>query len=640
MIANTQVQIWLKTYSLEVLEQTLIQEYCARHTLEWRKSSVLSAYLSEQVHSTSLAQHLAHYSICSLAELESCLELLIPADDRKVNGTFFTPTYIVDSVLKRLRPGIDDTVLDPSCGSGAFLLGTVRYMIERYELPVRQIVREKIFGADILPYNIRRAKILLALFALQCDEILEEQDFRFVCTDSLQADWNATLFSSNAESNSPLKFDVILGNPPYVKFQDLSDAQRENLVKNWVSVDNGTFNLYFAFFELGYNLLSPQGRLGYIAPNNYFTSLAGESLRVFFERRRCVDEIWDFAHVKVFDAQAYTAITFLSKQPNENIQFDRISSNQTPQEFVLSTQVSLNSYAQLDRKKWRLLRSDEQSIIHTLESANTRLSEIVDIRVGLATLKDEVFFVDGRQQDGAFYLKQWNGRQHLIESGITKAIVKISDFTTQAECDTNMRRIIAPYTMKNRVASIMEEVVLQEQYPCCYEYLCAVRADLAKRDKGKMKGAWYGYGRTQGIAKRGRKLITPTFSKEPRFLRIDDEDAYFCNGYGLFTKEIVHEGLFAETSPFARTENLDVVQKILNSGLMHYYVTRTSVSIDGGYYCYQKNFIENFTVPNTSDAEIEEIRALQDNIAIDEYLCALYDIPYSPFSKSLVVRAE
>ncbi|MCU0426393.1 MAG: hypothetical protein MUF71_12285 [Candidatus Kapabacteria bacterium] len=287
-----------------------------------------------------------------------------------------------------------------------------------------------------------------------------------------------------------------------------------------------------------------------------------------------------------------------------------------------------------------MLRSDEQNIIRALESANTPLSEVLDIKVGIATLKDEIFFIDGSYQADRFYFKEWQGREYPIESSITKAIVKISDFTTQAECDANSRRIISPYTVKNNTATIIDEVILREQYPFCYEYLCAVRDELAKRDKGKMKGAWYGYGRTQGIAKRGRKLITPTFSKEPRFLRIDDAEAYFCNGYGLFVKEAPNQGLFADVSPLTRLENLDVVQKILNSGIMHYYVTRTSVSIEGGYYCYQKNFIEKFTLPSISDVEIKEIRALQDHIAIDEYLCGLYDIPASSVIKAVGVSVE
>ncbi|MEZ4908238.1 MAG: Eco57I restriction-modification methylase domain-containing protein [Saprospiraceae bacterium] len=117
-------------------------------------------------------------------------------------------------------------------------------------------------------------------------------------------------FQDSLKSNWKKKFEIIVGNPPYVKFQDLSDENRLYLINNWESIENGTFNLYFAFFELGHKLLTRNGKLGYITPNNYFTSLAGVSLRQYFLQNKCVTRIVDFRHKKVFDAQTYTAITF------------------------------------------------------------------------------------------------------------------------------------------------------------------------------------------------------------------------------------------------------------------------------------------------------------------------------------------
>lgn len=635
MIPNSLLQIWLKASPINVLERVLVQVYCRQHNIVWQNSPMIAAYCEEVTPSQSLLQQVSAHSLDSLKMLESCLELLIPAQDRKLNGAFFTPDYVVKTILSRLQPEITELVLDPSCGSGAFLLGLAEYFYIEHGKTIRETVRENIFGADILPYNIERAKILLALYALENGEILYESDFNLYCGDSLQTDWKQ-VFPLSSDG----RFDVIIGNPPYVKFQDLSDERRSELASEWTSVNNGTFNLYFAFFELGYNLLTEKGRLGYITPNNYFTSLAGESLRDFFERRRCVTEILDFAHVKVFDAQTYTAITFLSKKPHESITFDRINLGQTPQEFLYLSHPSANSYADLKTKKWRLLRNDERTIISRLESTGTVLSEALDVKVGIATLKDELFFVDGAKKHEEYYEKLWNGRTYRIESSITQAVVKISDFMTQAECDANTRRIIVPYCIEKGVATAFGESVLAQNYPSCYEYLCAVRDELQKRDKGKMKGEWYAFGRTQGIAKRGKKLITPTFSRQPRFLRIDDESAYFCNGYALFAKQVPYHTLFAETNMLTQPENIDIIQTILNSGIMHYYVTRTSVSIEGGYYCYQKNFIEKFTLPHLSIEQMQELRSLHDSAFIDEFLCSAYGVPYSQIAKTLSVHAQ
>jgi adenine-specific DNA-methyltransferase len=71
--------------------------------------------------------------------------------------------------------------------------------------------------------------------------------------------------------------------------------------------------------------------------------------------------------------------------------------------------------------------------------------------------------------------------------------------------------------------------------------------------------------------------------------------------------------LMNHVNPISKIENIDVVQKILNSCVMDYYVTKTSVSIEGGYPCYQKNFIEKFTIPEYNRLrKLNSIRSLKD----------------------------
>ena len=59
---------------------------------------------------------------------------------------------------------------------------------------------------------------------------------------------------------------------------------------------------------------------------------------------------------------------------------------------------------------------------------------------------------------------------------------------------------------------------------------------------------------------------------------------------------------------------------------MHFYISRTSVSIDGGYPCYQKNFIERFSIPLLTNDDVRQLRSLTDRDAIDNYLLTLYQI--------------
>ncbi len=626
MLKKAFINELIKTQDITQLEQHLVYAYLTQHKIDFSKSAILAEYFKTFEKNPALCFSTSALSIETIKELENYLELLIPPEDRKLNGAFFTPDFIVDFIINEIKPQETETNLDPSCGCGAFLVGLTDYYVRTFSKSVKKIVKENIFGSDILAYNIYRTKLILTIYALQLGEVLEEKDFNLFHQDSLKADW---------QNN----FDNIVGNPPYIKFQDLSDESRNYLVNNWTTVEGGTFNLYFAFFELGYKLLKPTGKLGYITPNNYFTSLAGEALRKYFQQKKCVTRILDFSHKKVFDAQTYTALTFLDKQENNSIVFDRIKEMSSPEYFLKNANGSPNFLKNLTPKKWRLLKTDEQENIKTIETIGTPIKNLFDICVGIATLKDEIFFVDGECENKNYFIKKMEKNIFEIEKEILKPVYKISDFKNQNDLEKNNRKIIFPYRIKNGVATAISEPEFQKKFPKCYAYLLSEKENLLARDKGKVVfEPFYVWGRTQGLTKTGKKILTPTFSRFPRFLIGTEQDAFFTNGYGFYFKQPEQNSLFAfEQHPLSKIENIVLAQKILNSYVMHYYVSKTSVSIEGGYPCYQKNFIENFTIPNFSHQELEILESLTDAHEIDAFLIEKYGLTVLDYVPNLVL---
>ncbi|MDR3244832.1 MAG: N-6 DNA methylase [Prevotellaceae bacterium] len=618
MINKRKIAELLSCFSIEDVEREIVVYFLNEFHLDYFSSRILTDYLHNYNYNRDLSSQVKALEIDSIKTLENCLEMLIPDNDRKLNGAFFTPTYIVDYIIEEIKPKENDRNIDPSSGCGAFLIGLTAYYHKQYAKSIRKTVKENIFGADILPYNIERAKRLLSIYALQYGEILENEDFNLYQRDSLRYQWTE-------------KYDNVVGNPPYVKFQDLSDENRDYLIKHWQTIENGTFNLYFAFFELGYNLLKEGGQLGYITPNNYFTSLAGESLRNFLINKKCLHKIIDFNSKKVFDVQTYTAISFLKKSNNDFVLYDRIPDTHSPEVFLSNVRYSENAISELNIKKWRLLRSDEKKNIKAIETVGTPIKQMFDICVGIATLKDDVFFVDSSKFDGDFIIKAGqNGKRYKIEKEVTRSVYKISDFKSQNDILQNARRIIFPYKV-NGSATIIDEDNFKTKYPYCYEYLLSVKEELLSRDKGKIKyNPFYAWGRTQGLTRFGKKILNPTFSQYPRFLVVEDEEALFTNGYGIFFKEPSKEcSLFGDTEhTLSKIENIDIVQKVLNSEIMHYYISKTSVSIEGGYPCYQKNFIEKFTIPEFSGNEVSELRSLSNQKDINLFLSDKYQVNF------------
>lgn len=614
MTSNKTITTLLKQYSWRIIEPHIIYFYLNERSLNYQKSELLNSYFSDFTKDENIYSQVKELDIVCLKDLESILELLIPQSDKIVNGAFFTPSYIVDFIVKTVHPEESSKCIDLSCGGGAFLIGLCDYFRINFGKSIKLIVQENIYGADILDYNITRSKIMLTIYGLQNNEYLEETDFNLINADSLKYRWN-------------LKFDIIVGNPPYVKFQDLLDETRSFLAKKWHSCSKGSFNLYFAFFELGYNLLTSNGRLGYITPNNYFTSLAGESLRDFFNSTKCIFKILDFNSTKVFNVQTYTAITFLNKEKNSQIVYDRIADATCPNKFLEAPVFSNNKYSELNSKKWRLLKQEDRRNIQIIESIGTPIGQLFMINVGIATLKDDLYFIDIVNEGDLTYFIKAEGREFEIEKGITRPLYKISDFKMQDELKYNKRRIIFPYEIVNNSAVIIDEEQMKMKYPKCWEYFVFIKDKLKNRDKGKKTiFPFYAYGRTQGLTKIGIKLLTPTFSQFPRFLLVLDKEALFTNGYGLFFKNIVTRDMFSETHPLALEKNVGALQKLLNSKVMDYYIKQTSVSIEGGYPCYQKNFIEKFSIPFFTEIELNEFAKLSAKEDIDNYLINKYQV--------------
>jgi hypothetical protein len=332
----------------------------------------------------------------------------------------------------------------------------------------------------------------------------------------------------------------------------------------------------------------------------------------------------------VFNAQTYTAISFANKQSNESILYDKIRDEQSCNEFLISANGSPNSLKNLNVKKWRLLKEQEQENIIRIETIGTPIKQLFNIAVGIATLKDEVYFVDGATEENALLKKVTENGTFLIEKKVTKPVYKISKFKNQDEVSSNTLRIITPYNISKNSSSPILEDEFKTKYPNCYRYLLTEREHLESRDKGKVEfKPFYAWGRTQGISRFGKKLLNPTFSKHPRFLFVPEEEAYYTNGYGIyFSKDFSEDySLFPDSvHPMSKEKNILVTQKILNSVVMDYYVSTTSVSIQGGFLCYQKNFIERFTIPKFTAEEIDTLNNLWKKDEIDAFLIEKYQL--------------
>ncbi len=597
---NKKLSKIINKHDVKAIENALVQLFVEQNNIDVKNNILIKAILGDSSSKVSLAKKELEkvFQSREITDFVNIFELLVPTKDKKINGAFFTPKLVADYIVTGTIHNSNQKICDPSCGCGAFLVSAASFMHQKFNKPIIDIIEDNLFGVDIAEYSVRRAEILLTLLALYNKEDKKKISFNLKTSDSLSTDL-VKMYKT--------KFDIVIGNPPYVKFQDLDNDLRKKLNTDWKTLNTGNFNLYFAFFELGIKIMKKDGVLAYITPNNYFTSLAAVPLRHYLESNKLIYKILDFNHLKLFEAQTYTCITFLQWNTKNYFKYEKINHYATLNKLE-RIKFSKIYFKDLNNKKWRLLKEEDQANIKRIENTGEKLGNIVDIRVGIATCKDSVYFIDGKTLEGGFYIKEYKGKKYKIEKEVTKIIAKIPDFKLQNELDSNPRRIIFPYKKNGGKVDIIEEEQFKKSFPNCYKYLLIAKSELATRDKGNIEyPVWYAYSRTQGLNFVGEKLLTPTFSAEPRFLLEKDSNALFCNGYAIYLMN--QQDLFTKQNQYI---NLNILKKILNSSVMDYYVKSTSVSIEGGYPCYQKNFIELFGIPHFTENEIKFLNKLED----------------------------
>jgi hypothetical protein len=183
----------------------------------------------------------------------------------------------------------------------------------------KHILNSNLNGVDINPESIEITKLSLWLKTAERGKKLATIDNNLQVGNSLGFDcavneggfcWQYN-FKTIMQAGG---FDVVLGNPPYVR-QELLSQLKPYLQKHY-AVYHGVADLYAYFFELGLKLLKPNGYLGFISSATFFKTASGEPLRQHLKQQAVLKKLIDFGDLQIFEGvTTYPAILIFKNQP-------------------------------------------------------------------------------------------------------------------------------------------------------------------------------------------------------------------------------------------------------------------------------------------------------------------------------------
>ncbi|MUG92820.1 type II restriction endonuclease [Scytonema sp. UIC 10036] len=388
-------------------------------------------------------------------------------------------------------------------------------------------------------------------------------------------------------------FDIVIGNPPYVRQEKLSEEYKKLLKIEFPDLFKGTADIYTYFYGRGVNLLHNGGYLTYISSNKYMRAGYGDKLRQFLGNQSTVHQLIDFGNTAVFEAIAYPSIILVSKALPSNQQTQTLTWEAGQSVEQLSSVFRANSFLMTQKELtpdgWRLETPSTLRLLEKLRNTGLPLGKYVQGRFyyGIKTGLNEAFVVDRATRDKLI-------AEHLSSADVLKPFLRGRD-VKQWRVDFAEQYLIKIESSENKQhqwsgkSAQVAEKIFAKSYPAIYNHFQLFRSRLMNRDdQGKyfweLRSCKYWQEFEQP------KIVIPAIAQNVEYAA--DSSQFFSN----------------DKTSICIIDNVNYLLGLLNSKVLWWFIQQIASTKQGGFYEFKPMYVSQLPI---SDASVIEQKTIE-----------------------------
>ena len=331
-------------------------------------------------------------------------------------------------------------------------------------------------------------------------------------------------------------FDIVIGNPPYLRIQNIEDSVA-SILKSEYSAAVGKFDVYVVFIENAFRFIRESGVICFIHPHRFLTADYGRGIKAFLDKVRGLRSAILFGVDQVFNAATTYTGVFCYSMGNESFRFKHAKTIEFEKLSFIERRYSESG------SHWTLSTESNSSadLVEKLRNQTFRLSDICQgIYQGVITVGDDIFVLQGGIKGKRFIGWSEATQDHVeIEAGIVKPLLKGENIRRYEPVKSELFILYPHFKDANGKTRPFEEKELRTRFPKAFEYLINFKTHLrAKKIQYKTNPEfWFALHRSREMSLfEQTKLLTPQLQNRPCFTI--DRNGWFpdAGGYSLILK--------------------------------------------------------------------------------------------------------